>query len=154
MNIVLFQPDIPQNTGNIARTCAVTGATLHIIEPCGFRLDEKAVRRAGLDYWPLLSKEIHSSLEDFLDRHGDKRLCLITTLGDKTYEDIPFGPECFVVFGRESAGLPESLHRRFERDRYRIPMKPLAGARSLNLSNAVSIVLYEGLRQSGFAGLR
>jgi len=152
MNIVLFQPDIPQNTGNIARTCAVTGNKLHIIKPCGFNLDDKTVKRAGLDYWPLLSKEIHESLDDFLDKYGDRNICLITTKGDKNYDQIPFEPETFVLFGRETSGLPEKIHEIFSSNRYRIPMKAVKGARSLNLSNSVAIVLYEGMRKNGFKG--
>ncbi len=153
MNIVLFQPDIPQNTGNIARTCAVTGSKLHIIKPCGFSFDDKTLKRAGLDYWPLLSKEIHESLEDFLLKYGDKSICLITTKGDKNYDEIPFETDTFILFGRETAGLPEKLHMLYESSRYRIPMKAVEGARSLNLSNSVAIVLYEGMRKKGFLDL-
>ncbi|MBK5251576.1 MAG: tRNA (cytidine(34)-2'-O)-methyltransferase [Peptostreptococcaceae bacterium] len=153
MHIVLFQPDIPQNTGNIARTCAVTGSKLHIIKPCGFNFDDKTLKRAGLDYWPLLSKEIHESLEDFLRKYGNENICLITTKGDKNYDEIPFESDTFILFGRETAGLPEKLHTLYESSRYRIPMKAVEGARSLNLSNSVAIVLYEGMRRNGFLDL-
>lgn len=153
MNIVLFQPDIPQNTGNIARTCAVTGSRLHIIQPCGFNLDDKTVKRAGLDYWHLLNKEIHPSLDDFLQKYGNRKIVLITTNGNRMYDQIPFESDLFILFGRETSGLPAILHHRYPDNRYRIPMKSVEGARSLNLSNAVSIVLYEGLRRNGFEGL-
>jgi len=154
MNIVLFQPDIPQNTGNIARTCAVTGSKLHIIKPCGFNLDDKTVKRAGLDYWSLLSKEIHESLDDFLNKYGNKKICLITTKGDKNYDEIPFEEDIFIIFGRETAGLPERLHHSYKDNRFRIPMKAVDGARSLNLSNSVAIVLYEGARRNNFFDLK
>jgi len=153
MNIVLFQPDIPQNTGNIARTCAVTGNKLHIIKPCGFNLDDKTVKRAGLDYWPLLSKEIHESIDDFLQKYGNRNICLITTKGDKNYDQIPFDSDPFILFGRETSGLLQKIHEIYSHKRYRIPMKAVEGARSLNLSNSVAIVLYEGMRKNGFAGL-
>ncbi len=154
MNIVLYQPEIPPNTGNIARTCAVTGMKLHLIEPLGFSLDEKSIKRAGLDYWDAVSIELHSSFEQFIEKYGDNSsLYFCSTHGGKIYSDVDFHPNSFLVFGRETAGLSDEIYSKYEKNLIRIPMLPVKGARSLNLSNAVSIVAYEALRQNGFEGL-
>ena len=148
LHIVLVAPEIPQNTGNIARTCAVTGAVLHLVGPLGFSLDDRYLKRAGLDYWHLLDIRHYDDLAHFLSVHGDAPLHLMTTHARKAYHEVQYKPGDFLVFGRESAGLPHSwIAERYE-DSFRIPM--IAGARSLNLSNAVAIVVYEALRQLGF----
>lgn len=151
MHIVLVEPEIPANTGNIARTCAVTGARLHLVGKLGFSTEDKYLKRAGLDYWHLLDITYHDSLEQFLERHSTARLHLATTRGGRWYTDVPYGPDDFLVFGKETQGLPRELLAARPDQCIRIPMLP--GVRSLNLSNAVAIVLYEALRQQGFAGL-
>ncbi len=151
LNIVLVEPEIPQNTGNIARTCAVTGSSLHLVKPLGFKIEDKYVKRAGLDYWDLLDLHIYESLQDFMNQHGDKRLWMLSTKAKKTHSEIAFEPGDFLLFGKETKGLPETLlHENYE-SALRIPMKK--EARSLNLSNAVAIVLYEALRQMDYAQL-
>ena len=151
MNIVLMEPEIPQNTGNIARTCAVTGTTLHLIRPLGFSVDDKHLKRAGLDYWHLLDIYYHDSFEAFLGRTEGAAVYLASTKARRLYTQAAYQPGDYLVFGKESAGLPEALLRRFSETAIRIPMR--GGVRSLNLSNAVAIVLYEALRQQSFAGL-
>lgn len=153
MNIVLYEPQIPQNTGNIARTCALTGTALHLIEPLGFSLDEKQVRRAGLDYWHLLDLHVYENFNDFLAKNPQARLFLLTTHATKNYDEIAFDADDFLVFGKETAGLPEEIHAAYPERRFRIPMLDHEKARSLNLSNAAAIVLYEALRQNHFPGL-
>jgi tRNA (cytidine/uridine-2'-O-)-methyltransferase len=153
MNIVLFEPEIPQNTGNISRTCVVTGTKLHLIEPMGFTVDDKQVKRAGLDYWSLLELEIHKSFAAFEAKYKDYPLYFLSTKGRRIYSEIPFEEEAFLIFGKESAGLPSTIHEKYEDQRFRIPMIQHEKARSLNLSNSVSIVLYEALRQNGFPNL-
>lgn len=152
MHVVLYEPEIPQNTGNIARTCAATGAMLHLIEPLGFSLSDKYLKRAGLDYWHLMRYEIHASWEDFLKAMPGARLHLLTTKAPRRYTEVTYGPEDCLVFGPETRGLPEALLRERYGDCARIPMRP--EARSLNLSNSVAIVLYEALRQQEFPGLK
>ncbi len=152
LHIVLVEPEIPQNTGNIARTCAATGAVLHLVEPLGFSLDEKHVRRAGLDYWDQVKIEVHTSLEAFLPLLKGKEFVLVSRKARQGYADLSFGPDTFLVFGKETMGLPEDLLEAYPSRCIRIPM--LDSARSLNLSNAVAIVTYEALRQQGFKGLR
>ena len=153
LHIVLVEPEIPQNTGNIARTCAVTGAKLHLIRPMGFEITESRVKRAGLDYWPMLQLEIHDSLEDLFHAYpqASEHLWLLTTKAPRSYAEAAFAEDCWLFFGKETAGLPEW----FRMDHYdrciRIPMRP--EARSLNLSHSVAIVVYEALRQTGFSGL-
>lgn len=154
MNIVLYQPEIPQNTGNIARTCAITGTTLHLIRPLGFSISEKAVKRAGLDYWDLLDLEVYDDYASFLTENQHPLLYLMTTHGDKNYAEINYPHDAFIIFGRETAGLPKEIHEAFPNTRFRIPMKNDERARSLNLANSVNIVLYEALRQHGFYDLR
>jgi tRNA (cytidine/uridine-2'-O-)-methyltransferase len=149
--IVLYQPEIPPNTGNIARTCALTGTRLHLIRPLGFSLDEKSVKRAGLDYWHLLDLEVHDSLSDFLEKYGDRKIFLSTTKANKFYHKMDFAGDAMIIFGRETAGLPDDLHHRYPEGRFIIPMRSHPDVRSLNLSNAVAIVLYEALRQNQFS---
>ena len=150
-HIVLVEPEIPQNTGNISRTCAVTGSALHLVHPLGFSIDDKHLKRAGLDYWKDLNLYQHSSFEDVENTFPDSRFFLLSTHATKCYTDISFHDGDFLVFGKETAGLgPEILGRRKE-DAIRIPMGP--NQRSLNLSNSVAIVLYEALRQNEFNGL-
>ncbi len=151
VNIVLVEPEIPQNTGNIARTCAITGSRLHLVRPLGFDISEKAVKRAGLDYWHLLDLRVYENIDDFLRRSGSEPLWLATTKGAVRYTDVRFEEECWLLFGRESAGLPAWLRERFPDRCIRIPM--IEGARSMNLGNSVALLCYEALRQQGFPGL-
>ena len=151
VNIVLVEPEIPQNTGNIARTCAITGARLHLVRPLGFDISDKAVKRAGLDYWHLLDLRVYDNLEDFLRRQGDNPFWLATTKGAMRYTEARFEEECWLLFGRESAGLPAWLRERYPDRCIRIPM--IEGARSMNLGNSVALLCYEALRQQGFPGL-
>ncbi|MBR3273497.1 MAG: tRNA (uridine(34)/cytosine(34)/5-carboxymethylaminomethyluridine(34)-2'-O)-methyltransferase TrmL [Clostridia bacterium] len=151
MHIVLVNPEIPQNTGNIARTCAATGAKLHLIEPLGFELSDKYLKRAGLDYWHMVTFEVHESWEAFLTANPGGRLHFATTKAPRDYCAATYGPDDFLVFGRETKGLDEALLAANYDRCVRIPM--VADARSLNLSNSVAIVLYEALRQQGFPGL-
>ena len=160
-NIVLLEPEIPANTGNIGRTCVACGARLHLIEPLGFFLSESRLRRAGMDYWDRLDVTRYRNFEDFLARNpavcagtdfrGDIDLFMATTKAERTYDQVHYRPGGYIMFGRESAGIPEELLMRNRKNCVRIPM--LHEARSLNLSNAAAIVLYEALRQNGFAGL-
>ena len=150
MNIVLVEPEIPQNTGNIARTCAATGATLHLIKPLGFSLSDRYLKRAGLDYWNMMCYRLYESYAEFLEINSGVRCHYATTKAPRDYAQVQYLPGDFLVFGRETRGLPESLLAR-EYDRcVRIPMRP--GARSLNLSNAAAVAVYEAWRQQGFAG--
>jgi len=154
LNIVLVEPEIPANTGNISRTCAITGTALHLVKPLGFSIDDKHLKRAGLDYWPLLDLHIYENLDAFLEQHGDKRLFLATTKASKHYDEVQFQDGDFLVFGRETAGLPQRMHDRYAETRIKIPMLDNEAARSLNLSNAAAILLYEALRQIAFPGLK
>lgn len=151
LNIVLYQPEIPQNTGNIARTCVLTNSKLHLIKPLGFDIDEKHVRRAGLDYWKYLDLEIHESYEAFIEKYGNERIFLSTTHAKSYYDEVSFKEGDFIMFGRESSGVPEEVHNAHEG--IRIPMIK-SSTRSLNLSNTVSIVAYEALRQIGFPNMK
>jgi tRNA (cytidine/uridine-2'-O-)-methyltransferase len=150
-HVVLVHPEIPQNTGNIARTCAATGAELHLIKPLGFQLDDKYMKRAGLDYWFLADVRVHESWADFLTAHPDARMHLLTTKAPRGYCDASYQDGDFLIFGCETKGLDRALIEKHAPNCVRIPMRE--EARSLNLSNAVAIVLYEALRQQGFAGL-
>lgn len=152
MNIVLHQPEIPANTGNIGRTCAATGAALHLIEPLGFRLSEKEIKRAGMDYWDRLNVTRYVNYEEFLERKSGGRVWYVTTKAKRVYSDVTLGADDYLMFGKESAGIPEEILVRNEESCIRIPM--LDGIRSLNLSNAVAIVLYEALRQNHFNRLQ
>ncbi|MBE6633302.1 MAG: tRNA (cytidine(34)-2'-O)-methyltransferase [Ruminococcaceae bacterium] len=152
INIVLHEPEIPQNTGNIARTCAAIGASLHLIRPLGFTIDDKKLKRAGLDYWHLLDISYYESLEDFFDHHPMAEFYCFSTKAKLRYTDVSYPDEVFLLFGKESKGLPEEfLHEHPERC-VRIPMRN--GLRSLNLSNSAAIAAYEVLRQKDFEGLR
>ena len=152
MNIVLINPEIPQNTGNIARTCAATGARLHLVEPLGFSLEDKYLRRAGLDYWKMMEYCVYDKFETLLEKYPDARMHFLTTKAPRCYAEVQYTPEDFLIFGSETKGLPESLLSRVYERCVRIPM--VADARSLNLSNSVAIVLYEGLRQQGFSKMQ
>ena len=155
LNVVLVEPEIPQNTGNIARTCAATGAKLHLVHPLGFNISEKAVKRAGLDYWDKLEIEEHESLEKFLEKYKPEKnnTYFVTTKGKHVYSEPNFKEmdEVFVLFGKETKGLPENLLLKYIDKTIRIPMRPTL--RSLNLSNSVSIVVYDIFRQKEFEGL-
>lgn len=151
MNIVLLEPEIPYNTGNVGRTCVTTNTSLHLIKPLGFSLDEKHIRRSGLDYWKDIDLHIYENYQDFLQKNNNPRVLLATTKARKKYSDMVFTGDDFIMFGKESAGIPESILKMNEENCMRIPM--LKGTRSLNLSNAVAIVLFEALRQQSFAGL-
>lgn len=151
MNIILHEPEIPANTGNIGRTCVATGTALHLIEPLGFKVDEKNLKRAGLDYWPKLNVKIYKNYGELLDSIMPARIWYATTKARRTYTEVSFGPDDYIMFGKESAGIPEEILVENEPYCIRIPM--LHDIRSLNLSNSVAIVLYEALRQQGFAGL-
>ena len=153
LNIVLVEPEIPQNCGNIARTCAATGSRLHLIRPLGFDISEKAVKRAGLDYWHLVEVFDYESLPAFFAEHpeAERDLWLATTKAPRSYEEAAFSPDCFLFFGKETAGLPKDFREKHYDRCLRLPMRP--EARSLNLSNSVAILTYEALRQNGFPGL-
>ncbi len=152
INIVLHCPEIPQNTGNIARTCAATGAALHIIKPMGFEIDDKKLKRAGLDYWHLLDITYYENEHEFFSVHGDKAIYYFSTKAPAAYTEIEYPAPVFLMFGRETAGLPERILQANPDTTVRIPMLP--NLRSLNLSNSVAIAVYEVLRQGGFAGLQ
>jgi len=148
LNIVLHEPEIPANTGNIGRTCVATGTRLHLIKPLGFDISDKAVKRAGLDYWPKLDVTVYESYEDFLERNPGAKIYYATTKGPQTYVDVHYEEDCFIMFGKESAGIPEEILKANPDTCVRIPM--IGETRSLNLSNSVAIVLYEALRQNHF----
>ena len=151
LNIVLVEPEIPQNCGNIARTCAATGARLHLIRPLGFDISEKAVRRAGLDYWHMVEVFDYENLEDFFSKNTVTNLFCLSTKAPRCYTEAEYTDGCYLFFGKETKGLPEDFLNAHYDDCVRIPMDP--GARSLNLSNAVAITVYEALRQLSFPGL-
>ena len=151
-NIVLLEPEIPANTGNIGRTCVATGTRLHLIEPLGFRLSEKDLKRAGMDYWPQLDVTTYVNYEDFLKKNPGARPYMATTKGPRVYTEAQFEPDCYIMFGKESAGIPEEILLENQERALRIPM--LGDTRSLNLSNSVAIVLYDALRQNDFPGMR
>ncbi len=152
MHIVLHQPEIPANTGNIGRTCVATGSSLHLIEPLGFRLDEKSIRRAGMDYWDSLDVTRYINYTEFREKHPGAKVWFATTKAKRVYTEADFGMDDYIMFGKESGGIPEKILAEQEEACIRIPM--LDDIRSLNLSNSVAIVLYEALRQNGFAGMR
>lgn len=153
LNIVLFQPEIPQNTGNIGRTCVLTNSTLHLIKPLGFSLDEKQLRRAGLDYWPHLNLEIYESYEELRNKYKNANFYFSTTKGNKYYTDVKYKEGDFIVFGRESSGLPDDIRNSNYDNLIRVPMINTT-TRSLNLSNTVAIVAFEALRQIGFPEMK
>ncbi len=152
MHIVLHEPEIPQNTGNIARTCAATGATLHLIEPLGFSLDEKQIKRAGLDYWHLVNVKTYKNYEVFLKENNYPRVYMATTKSRQAYTEVSYEEDAFIMFGKETAGIPEEILLENKETCIRIPM--IGEARSLNLSNSVAVVLYEALRQHQFNHLK
>ncbi len=151
LNIVLVEPQIPQNTGNIARTCAATGASLHLVKPMGFTVDDKKLKRAGLDYWYLLDITYYENLEDFFEKNKGGNFFYLTTKGQHIYTDVSYPENTFIIFGREDAGLPEQLLKDNPETSLRIPM--ISSARSLNLSNTAAIVTYEILRQWNYPDL-
>ena len=151
MHIVLHEPEIPQNTGNIVRTCKSTGSVLHLIEPLGFAIEDKKLKRAGLDYWYDMDIRIHKDFSSFCEANPDARLWLMTTHGNRYYHQVEYQDGDFLVFGKETAGLPLSIREQYPNHCLRIPM--VKDNRSLNLSNAVAITLYEALKQNGFAWL-
>lgn len=150
LNVVLYQPEIAANTGNIGRTCAITGVALHLIEPLGFDLFDRRARRSGLDYWDKLDLYVYRDWQDFLDKNPGAEIFLSTTHGSVPYTSVQYPKGAYLVFGRESAGLPDELHEAYP-NRVRIPMR--AGFRSYNLSNSVAVMVFEALRQQGFTGL-
>ena len=152
LNIVLVEPQIPQNTGNIARTCAATGARLHLVEPMGFRVDDKKLKRAGLDYWHLLDITYYEDLDDFFEKNRGGSFFYFTTKGRHVHSDMTYPDNCYRVFGREDAGLPEELLKENEKSCVRLPMR--SEARSLNLSNTVAVGVFEVLRQWGYPELK
>ena len=154
LHVVLVEPEIPQNCGNIARTCAATGSALHLVRPLGFDISDRAVKRAGLDYWHLVPVFDYENLDALFARHPEAAadLWLTTTKAPRSYADAAFTPDSWLFFGKETAGLPAALRERFRERCLRLPM--VGGARSLNLSNTVAVCVYEALRQTGFSGLQ
>lgn len=152
MHIILHQPEIPANTGNIGRTCVATGTSLHLIEPLGFRLDEKSIKRAGMDYWEHLDVTRYMNYQEFREKNPGAKIWMATTKAKHVYTDVAFGPDDYIMFGKESAGIPEEILVENEETCIRIPM--MEQIRSLNLSNAAAIVLYEALRQNHFMDMQ
>ncbi|MBE5939203.1 MAG: tRNA (uridine(34)/cytosine(34)/5-carboxymethylaminomethyluridine(34)-2'-O)-methyltransferase TrmL [Lachnospiraceae bacterium] len=152
LNVVLLEPEIPQNTGNIGRTCVATGTRLHLIEPMGFSVDEKSVKRAGLDYWQYLDVTVYKNFDEFLEKNPGAKIYMATTKGLNKYSDVKYDKDAYIMFGKESAGIPEEILMKHKEDAIRIPMNP--DIRSLNLSNSVAIVVYEALRQNNFEGMQ
>lgn len=152
LNIVLFEPEIPANTGNIGRTCVATGTKLHLIEPLGFRLNDKMIKRAGMDYWEHLDVTTYLDYQDFLNRNPGAKVYMASTKAPQNYTDVHFEEDCFIMFGKESAGIPEEILLENQETAIRIPM--LDTIRSLNLGNSVAIVLYEALRQQNFSHMQ
>lgn len=156
LHIVFVEPEIPPNTGNIARTCAATGSVLHLVKPLGFCIDDKSLKRAGLDYWPFVKLEVHESLEAFMQEYGrgDRRLFLVTTKGGQIYTEPRYQDEDMFLFGKETAGLPRDFIATHAETAIRIPMSEDTRLRSFNLANSANIILFEALRQLGFPGLK
>lgn len=152
INIVLLEPEMPANTGNIGRTCVATGSKLHLIEPMGFLINDKMIKRAGLDYWDKLNVETYINFEDFLEKNPNAKIYMATTKSKQTYTEVSYEDDCYIMFGKESAGIPEEILLKNKENCVRIPM--LSDIRSLNLSNSVSIVLYEALRQLDFKNMQ
>lgn len=153
LHIVLVEPEIPPNTGNIARSCAVTNSVLHLVKPLGFSIDDKALKRAGLDYWPYVQVEVHESLEKFMQKYKGRRMYLATTKGGRYYTEPEYQDEDMILFGRETAGLPRDFIKEHEDMAIRIPMSADTRLRSLNLANSANIIMFEAMRQLGFPGL-
>ncbi len=154
LNIVLLEPEIPQNTGNIARTCVVTNTALHIIGPTGFSMEEKHLKRAGLDYWDLLDLHYYDSYEGFLEKNPEAKIYYATTKSDSIHSDVNYEDNCYIMFGKETAGIPVDILNKNKDTSIRIPMLNIERARSLNLSNSVAIVVYEVLKQWDYPGMR
>ena len=152
LNIVLLEPEMPANTGNIGRTCVATGTRLHLIEPLGFRINDKMLKRAGLDYWEKLDVTIYDDYQDFLDKNPGAKIYMATTKSKQTYSDVTYEEDAYIMFGKESAGIPEEILFEHPDDCIRIPMRD--EGRSLNLSNSAAIILYEALRQIDYPELR
>ena len=152
LNIVLFEPEIPSNTGNIGRTCVATGARLHLIEPLGFSLSEKALKRAGMDYWHQIDVTRYLDYEEFLEKNPGAKIYMASTKAHRLYTEVNYEPDCFLMFGKESGGIPEEILCSHPDTAVRIPM--IGETRSLNLANSVAVVLYEALRQNGFPGMK
>ncbi|MBC8573981.1 tRNA (cytidine(34)-2'-O)-methyltransferase [Jingyaoa shaoxingensis] len=152
LNIVLFEPEIPANTGNIGRTCVATGTRLHLIEPLGFRLNEKSVKRAGMDYWEHLDVTRYINYEDFLAKNPGAKIYMASTKAPRCYTEVQYEPDCYIMFGKESGGIPEEILLENQETAVRIPM--MEEIRSLNLGNSVAIVLYEALRQNQFSQMQ
>lgn len=153
LNIVLFEPEIPQNTGNIARTCAATGSNLHLIKPLGFSINDKYLKRAGLDYWNLVNITYYENFEEFKNSVNNKPVFIATTKESRFYAEVKYEDDCYIMFGKETKGLPDYIHNEYIDTRIKIPMINNEHARSLNLANSVNIVMYEALRQLGFPGM-
>jgi len=154
LHVVFVEPEIPPNTGNIARTCAATDSVLHLVKPLGFNIDDKAVRRAGLDYWPYVKLEVHESLDDFMKQYEGRTMYLATTKGGHNYTDVEYHDEDMILFGRETRGLPRDFIAEHAENAIRIPMSESTRLRSFNLANSANIILFEALRQLGFPGLK
>lgn len=154
LHIVFVEPEIPPNTGNIARTCAATDSVLHLVEPLGFHIDDRAVRRAGLDYWPYVKLQVHPNLESFMDEYRENRMFFATTKGGSLYTEVAYRDGDMLLFGRETRGLPRELLESHREQTIRIPMSENTRLRSLNLANSANIILFEALRQLGFPGLK
>lgn len=152
LNIVLHEPEMPANTGNIGRTCVATDTVLHLIEPLGFKINDKMLKRAGLDYWDKLDVRIYDDFDDFLAKNPGAQIYMATTKAARSYTDVQYEDDCYIMFGKESAGIPETILQKYQDTAVRIPM--WGDIRSLNLSNSVAIVLYEALRQNNFLGLK
>ncbi len=150
INVVLFEPEIPQNTGNVARTCAATGTNLHLIKPLGFSVNDKYLKRAGLDYWNLVNITYYENFDEFKETVKDNRVFISTTKESRFYTEVEYSKDCYIIFGKETAGLPDYIHQEYIANRIKIPMIDNEHARSLNLANSVNIVLFEALRQIGF----
>lgn len=151
VNIVLVEPEIPMNTGNIARTCAATRSRLHLVKPLGFDISDRAVKRAGLDYWPMVDITVYENLAEFLEKHGEENLWLTTTKAPRSYVEAELQDGCWILFGKETTGLPMELREKYRDRCVRLPMRE--DARSLNLANTVAVMCYEALRQQGFPAL-
>ena len=153
LHVVLVETEIPPNTGNIARTCAATGTVLHLVEPLGFSIDDRSLKRAGLDYWPHVEVKVHRGLPEFLEEYGSHGMYLATTKGQHLYTEVKYQQEDMLIFGKETQGLPKDFVNQHPSQTIRIPMSPATHTRSFNLSNAANIVLFEALRQLGFPSM-
>lgn len=154
IHIVMVEPEIPPNTGNVARTCAATGSVLHLVKPLGFRIDDKSLKRAGLDYWPYVKLEIHENIDEFLKKYKDRNMYFAATKGKNLYTEVNYSDGDMILFGKETKGLNPYLIEKNKDFTVRIPMSPEARSRSFNLSNSVNIILFEALRQMNFIGLK